>query len=62
MKFLGDGVLGEFASPSAGLAAAREIVMSGTVVDLVLGSAASFSSRGMLKGVPGRRELFSVAG
>jgi len=105
VKFLGDGVLGEFASPSSALAAAREIVasvdlpvrvglhsgevevrgddlgglavhlaarvmgeagsgeiiVSRTVVDLVLGSAATFSSRGehVLRGVPGRWELFS---
>lgn len=107
VKFLGDGVLGEFASPSAALEAAREIVtsvdlpvriglhagevdvrgddlgglavhvaarvmgeadsgevvVSRTVVDLVLGTAATFSSRGehALRGVPGRWELFSLA-
>lgn len=106
VKFLGDGVLGEFTSPSAALAAAREIVasvdlpvriglhagevdvrgddlgglavhvaarvmgeagsgevvVSRTVVDLVLGTAATFSSRGEreLRGVPGRWELFSL--
>jgi class 3 adenylate cyclase len=47
-----------------GEAGSGEIVVSRTVVDLVLGTTAKFSSRGEheLRGVPGRWELFSLVG
>jgi len=45
------------------LAAAREVLVSRTVVDLVSGSSMEFADRGThtLKGVPGSWQLFAVA-
>jgi pimeloyl-ACP methyl ester carboxylesterase len=47
----------------SGLAAPGEVLVSGTVHDLVLGSGIDFSDRGIhaLKGVPGDWHLFAVA-
>ncbi len=46
------------------LAAPGEVLVSGTVKDLVIGSGIDFSDRGTheLKGVPGRWPIFAVAG
>ena len=48
----------------AGRAGAREVLVSGTVKDLVAGSGLEFEDRGVatLKGVPGEWRLFAVAG
>jgi len=45
------------------MANAGEILVSGTVKDLVVGSGISFEDRGLhaLKGVPGEWHLFAVA-
>jgi class 3 adenylate cyclase len=45
-----------------GLAGAREVLVSSTVKDLVVGSGIEFADRGPheLKGVPGEWRLFSV--
>jgi class 3 adenylate cyclase len=45
------------------LAAASEVLVSGTVCDLVVGSGIEFAERGTheLKGVPGRWHLYAVA-
>ena len=47
----------------AGQAAADEVLVSGTVKDLVAGSGLEFEDRGVaaLKGVPGEWRLFAVA-
>jgi class 3 adenylate cyclase len=47
----------------AGLAGPSEVLVSGTVCDLVVGSGIEFTDRGAheLKGVPGRWHLYSVA-
>ena len=47
----------------AALAAPGEILVSGTVKDLVVGSGIEFSKRGEyeLKGVPGTWKLFAVS-
>jgi class 3 adenylate cyclase len=46
------------------LAAPREVLVSGTVKDLVVGSGIEFCDRGehALKGVPGSWKLFAVEG
>ena len=46
------------------LAAAGEVLVSRTVVDLVAGSGIEFDDRGEheLKGVPGRWQLYAVSG
>ncbi len=48
----------------AGQAGAREVLVSGTVKDLVAGSGLEFENRGVatLKGVPGEWQLFAVVG
>ena len=48
----------------AGQASAREVLVSGTVKDLVAGSGLEFEDRGVatLKGVPGEWQLFAVVG
>jgi class 3 adenylate cyclase len=48
----------------AGQARAREVLVSGTVKDLVAGSGLEFEDRGVatLKGVPGEWQLFAVVG
>jgi class 3 adenylate cyclase len=48
----------------AGQAVAREVLVSGTVKDLVAGSGLEFEDRGVatLKGVPGEWQLFAVVG
>lgn len=46
----------------AALAASGEVLVSGTVKDLVLGSAVTFEDRGthVLKGVPGKWRVFAA--
>jgi hypothetical protein len=48
----------------AALAGPGEVLVSGTVKDLVVGSGIEFDERGEheLRGVPGSRKLFAVAG
>ena len=48
---------------ASGLADGDEILVSGTVKDLVAGSQIGFVDRGLhdLKGVPGRWQLYAVA-
>jgi class 3 adenylate cyclase len=48
----------------AGQAVAREVLVSGTVKDLVAGSGLEFEDRGVatLKGIPGEWRLFAVVG
>jgi len=47
----------------AALARSGEVLVSGTVKDLVAGSGLSFQERGVqsLKGIPGEWQLFAVA-
>ena len=47
----------------AALALSGEVLVSGTVKDLVAGSGLSFQERGvqLLKGIPGEWQLFAVA-
>jgi class 3 adenylate cyclase len=49
---------------TAAQASAGEVLVSGTVKDLVVGSGIEFDDRGAaeLKGVPGEWRLFAVAG
>lgn len=56
------GMAVHIAARVAALAAAREVLVSHTVKDLVIGSGISFEERGVhaLKGVPGDWRLFSV--
>jgi class 3 adenylate cyclase len=66
-ELIGDDVGGMAVNIGArvgGLAEASEVLVSRTVKDLVVGSGIEFEDRGSheLKGVPGRWELFAVAG
>lgn len=56
------GVAVHIGARIAALAAPSEVLVSGTVKDLVAGSGLQFSSRGthQLKGVPGEWPVFSV--
>lgn len=58
------GVGVHIAARVSALAGPRELLVSRTVVDLVVGSGAEFSDKGehVLKGVPGSWRLFSVVG
>jgi class 3 adenylate cyclase len=58
------GISVHIAARVAALAAPGEILVSGTVKDLVIGSEIVFADRGerALKGVPGTWKLFAVAG
>jgi class 3 adenylate cyclase len=58
------GLAVHIASRVSGLADAGEILVSGTVKDLVVGSGIEFEDRGEreLKGVPGSWKLFTVSG
>jgi class 3 adenylate cyclase/pimeloyl-ACP methyl ester carboxylesterase len=62
--FNGDigGIAVHIAARVNGLAGAREVLVSGTVRDLVVGSEIEFAPRGdaELKGIPGRWPLFTV--
>jgi class 3 adenylate cyclase len=63
---VGDDVAGlavHIGARVAALATASEVLVSGTVKDLVVGSGLSFEDRGMheLKGVPDRWHLYAVA-
>ncbi len=57
------GIAVHTAARIASEAGPDEVVVSGTVKDLVAGSGIEFHDRGkhMLKGVPGEWQLFSVA-
>jgi class 3 adenylate cyclase len=57
------GIAVHIGSRVAGVAKAGEILVSGTVKDLVVGSGISFEDRGLhtLKGVPGEWHLFAVS-
>jgi pimeloyl-ACP methyl ester carboxylesterase len=57
------GIAVHIAARIAALAKGNEILVSSTVRDIVAGSGLSFADRGehLLKGVPGRRRVFSVA-
>jgi class 3 adenylate cyclase len=64
-ELIGDdlgGVAVHVAARVAGLAGPREVLVSGTVKDLVMGSDTRFAERGthLLKGVPGEWKLFSI--
>jgi class 3 adenylate cyclase len=58
-----EGVAVHFAARVADLAEGGEVMVSGTVKDLVAGSGIAFADRGThaLKGVPGEWRLFSVS-
>ena len=57
------GIAVHIAARVGALASAGEVLVSGTVKDLVAGSGLSFIDRGMqpLKGIPGEWRLFAVA-
>lgn len=57
------GIAVHIASRVAGLAGPGEVLVSGTVTDLVAGSGIEFESRGQheLKGVSGKRMVFAVS-
>lgn len=57
------GIAVHVAQRVCAFAAAGEVLVSSTVVDLVVGSGIEFRDRGehTLKGVPGRRRLYAVA-
>ena len=58
------GLAVHIAARVGGLAGPGEVLVSGTVKDLVVGSDLRFADRGehKLKGVPGKWKLFAVAG
>jgi class 3 adenylate cyclase len=65
IELYGDDITGlavNIAARVAALAGPREVLVSRTLVDLVVGSDISFAGRGtrVLKGVPGEWQLFSV--
>jgi pimeloyl-ACP methyl ester carboxylesterase len=67
VEFNGDDVAGmavHIAARVAGLASARETLVSGTIKDLVSGSGLNFDPRGehSLKGVPGEWRLYAASG
>jgi class 3 adenylate cyclase len=67
IELRGDGVAGmavHIGARVSALAAAREVLVSSTVKDLVAGSGIDFGDRGEheLKGVPGSWRLYAVAG
>jgi class 3 adenylate cyclase len=57
------GLAVHIAARVTGLAGAREVLVSGTVKDLVVGSGLDFEDRGEqeLRGVPGEWRLWAVA-
>jgi class 3 adenylate cyclase len=58
-----DGLAVHIASRVLSLARPDEVLVSGTVADLVVGSGIAFEDRGVeqLKGIPGSWRLFGVA-
>jgi class 3 adenylate cyclase len=58
------GLAVHIAARVSSLASPSEILVSGTVKDLVVGSGMEFDDRGehVLKGVPGSWKLFAVSG
>jgi class 3 adenylate cyclase len=60
---LGGGIAVDPGARVASLARPGEVLVSGTVKDLVAGSGIAFQSRGgeILKGVPGEWQLYAVA-
>jgi class 3 adenylate cyclase len=60
-RYIG-GIAVHIAARVNGLAGAREVLVSGTVKDLVVGSEIQFAPRGdaELKGIPGRWPVFTV--